>query len=37
MVLKAIRVHQYGAAEVLKYEEVPLPEPIHKSVVPPHL
>jgi len=25
--MKAIRVHQYGGAEVLKYEEVPVPEP----------
>ncbi len=25
--MKAIRVHQYGGPEVLKYEEVPLPEP----------
>lgn len=25
--MKAIRVHQYGGPEVLKYEEIPLPEP----------
>lgn len=25
--MKAIRVHQYGGPEVLKYEEVPVPEP----------
>jgi NADPH2:quinone reductase len=25
--MKAIRVHQYGGAEILKYEEVPVPEP----------
>lgn len=25
--MKAIRVHQYGGLEALKYEEVPLPEP----------
>ncbi len=25
--MKAIRVHQYGGAEVLRYEDAPLPEP----------
>ena len=25
--MKAIRVHEYGGVEVLKYEEVPMPEP----------
>ncbi|MFQ5902063.1 MAG: quinone oxidoreductase [Candidatus Binatia bacterium] len=25
--MKAVRVHEYGGPEVLKYEEVPLPEP----------
>src|SRR5574342_231367 len=25
--MKAVRVHQYGGLEQLKYEEIPLPEP----------
>src|SRR5574342_759121 len=25
--MKAVRVHQYGGLEALKYEEVPVPEP----------
>src|SRR5712692_1510194 len=25
--MKAIRVHQFGGPEVLRYEEIPLPEP----------
>src|SRR5512134_2893613 len=27
MTMKTVRVHQYGGLEVLKYEEVPIPEP----------
>src|SRR5262245_60390809 len=27
MNMKAVRVHQYGGLEALKYEDVPLPEP----------
>src|SRR6266498_1791667 len=27
MSMKAVHVHQYGGLEVLKYEEVPMPEP----------
>ncbi|HET9588866.1 MAG TPA: hypothetical protein VFO91_08770, partial [Anaerolineales bacterium] len=25
--MKAVRVHQYGGLEALKYEDVPVPEP----------
>src|SRR3989337_1123820 len=25
--MKAVRVHQYGGPEVLRYEEIPVPEP----------
>jgi len=27
MIMKAIRIHQFGGAEALRYEDVPLPEP----------
>ena len=34
--MKAVRMHEYGGPEVLKYEEAPRPEPVSGMTPGPH-